>query len=86
MTAVYMEGYIVKRDLEYKIVEHIATISSKGNVTKELNRVSYNGTPAKLDLRAWQQEGRERRMLKGITLTDEEAAALKEALAQLEAK
>ena len=72
--------------LDYRIIEHIATISSKNNVTKELNRISYNGQKPKLDLRAWQQEGRERRMLKGITLSDEEAAALKEALDQLEAR
>lgn len=76
----------MKRELEYKIIEHIATISSKNNVTKELNRISYNGQEPKLDLRAWQQEGRERRMLKGITLTDAEAAALKEALDHLEAR
>lgn len=63
---------------QYEIVEHIATLSESNGITKELNRISYNGAPAKWDLRSWMQEGR--KMLKGLTLTDEEAEALKDAL------
>lgn len=65
---------------KYEIVEHIATLSEVGTTSKELNRVSYNGAPAKYDLRSWKREGDTEQMLKGLTLTDEEAAALKEAL------
>ena len=65
---------------KYEIVEHIATLSEVGNTSKELNRVSYNGAPAKYDLRSWKREGGTEQMLKGLTLTEEEAAALKEAL------
>lgn len=64
----------------YEMVEHIATLSESGNTTKELNRVSYNGAPAKYDLRSWKRENGEEKLLKGLTLSDEEAAILKEAL------
>ena len=40
----------------YEIVEHIATLSENGSTTKELNRVAYNGSPAKYDLRSWKRE------------------------------
>lgn len=64
----------------YEIVEHIATLSQSGDTSKELNRVSYNGSPAKHDLRSWKRADGEEKLLKGLTLTDEEATALKEAL------
>ena len=44
------------------------------------DRVSYNGSPAKYDLRSWRRTDGEEKLLKGLTLTDEEARALKEAL------
>lgn len=68
---------------QYEIVEHIATLSESNGTTKELNRISYNGAPPKLDLRSWKQEGEEKRMLKGLTLTNAEAEALKDALSSL---
>lgn len=68
---------------QYEIVEHIATLSESNGTTKELNRISYNGAPSKLDLRSWKRDGAEKRMLKGLTLTDAEAAALKDALDNL---
>ena len=73
-------------EFSYEVTEHIATLSenSTGNYTLELNRISYNGAAPKLDLRKWDRE--KRKMLKGITLTDEEAAALKEALIKAERK
>lgn len=64
----------------YEIVEHIATLSQSGDTTKELNKVSYNGSPAKYDLRSWKRTDGEEKLLKGLTLTDEEATVLKEAL------
>lgn len=64
----------------YRVTEHIATLSENktGNYTLELNKISFNGNPAKYDLRKWDRANN--KMLKGITLTDEEAAALKAAL------
>lgn len=65
----------------YEIVERIAVLSQSGSTTKELNRVAYNGSPAKYDLRSWRREDGSEKLLKGLTLTDEEATALKAALA-----
>lgn len=65
---------------KYEIVEHIAILSEAGSTTKEFNIVSYNGGAPKYDLRQWRNIDGELRMMKGITLTVEEAKALKEAL------
>ena len=67
------------KDFSYEVTERIAVISrsADGKNTLELNRISYSGRPAKLDLRRWSREpGEEPRMHKGITLTDGEAAEL----------
>ena len=67
------------KELSYEVTERLAIISrsADGKNTLELNRISYSGRPAKLDLRRWSHEpGEEPRMHKGITLTDEEAAEL----------
>lgn len=67
------------KDFTYEVTERIAVISrsADGKNTLELNCISYNGRPAKFDLRRWSREpGEEPRMHKGITLTDEEAAEL----------
>lgn len=65
---------------DYKIVEHIATLSTSGDTAKELNRVSYNGAPPKWDLRTWRRTDGEEKLLKGLTMTDAEIKALKEAI------
>lgn len=65
-------------NIKYEITEKIAVLSERGDWTKELNKVSWNERPAKFDLRDWNHE--EERMGKGVTLTDDEAEALLEAL------
>lgn len=65
---------------EYEIVEAVAVLSECGNVTKELNLVSYKGQPAKYDLRSWKRDEQGEKLLKGLTLTGTEARALKQAL------
>lgn len=65
-------------DFKYEITEKIAVLSEKGMWTKELNMVSWNERPPKYDIRDWNHE--EGKMRKGITLSDEEAKILKEAL------
>jgi len=58
---------------EFQVTEHISSISeNKAGYTLELNKVSYNGNPAKLDLRRW----KDGKPLKGITLSDDEARSL----------
>ncbi len=66
-------------DFKFEIVEHIGVISegSKG-WQRELNKISWNGAAPKYDIRDW-SEGHEK-MGKGITLTAEEAKALKDLL------
>ena len=64
----------------YEIIEQIATISDEGseNYPIELNKISYNGKDAKLDLRRWNKS--KEKMLRGLTLTDTEAERLFSAL------
>lgn len=64
----------------YEIVERVAVLSQSGDTTKELNRVSYNGSPPKYDLRSWRRTNGEEKLLKGLTLTEDEARILREAL------
>lgn len=64
----------------YAITEPIAVLADNGRSTLELNMVSFNGKPAKLDIRRWQSDGNSKIMRKGIALDDDEAEALYEAL------
>jgi hypothetical protein len=69
-------------EFSYELKEKIAVLSEeKSGWTKEINLVSYNGAEAKIDIRSWQTtEDGERKMSKGITLTNEEATKLRDAL------
>jgi len=66
-------------DIKYDIVEEIGVLSEniKG-WRKELNKISWNGAAPKYDIRDWAPK--HEKMGKGITLTEEEAAKLKELL------
>ena len=66
-------------DFQYEIIEELGVLStnSKG-WTKELNKVSWNGGKPKYDIRDWSPD--HEKMGKGVTLTDEEMAALKDLL------
>ena len=72
----------MKKAFSYDIKERIAVISRNrdGSKTLELNRISYNDRPAKLDLRRWSYEpngdGMDAYMGKDITISDEEAHEL----------
>lgn len=67
----------------FEIVEHIAVLSENAKGwKKELNLVSWNGRTPKFDLRDWDSE--HAKMGKGITLTNEELAALKSTLEQMQ--
>ena len=61
--------------LQYEIKEHLGVIEeSAGGWRTELNHIAWNGKPAKLDLRPWNED--HSKMGKGITLTEEAADAL----------
>lgn len=72
-------------EFSYEIKENIAVLSEgRGGWSKELKKISWNGRPEKLDIRDWQvTEDGERKMSKGITLSQEEAVKLRDALNQV---
>lgn len=64
---------------DFEIRERIATLSTNGGYSTELNRVSFNGHLAKLDIRRW----KDGQPLKGISLTDDEAYSLLQSLREI---
>ena len=70
-------------DFSFLIEINLGVISQgKGGWNLELNFVSWGGRPAKYDIRSWSAD--HEKMGKGITLTQEEAVALKNLLNNLE--
>lgn len=70
-------------ELTFEITKQIGVLSeSSRGWTKELNMVSWNEREPKYDLREWSPD--HTRMGKGITLTDEDIAALKDLLNNVE--
>ncbi len=65
-------------DLVFEIEKTIAVLSTSAKGwQKELNLVSWNNRPAKYDLREWSPD--HSKMGKGVTLSEEELQALKDA-------
>lgn len=64
------------KEFHYEIKEHIGTVSKSedGRFATEVNLISYNGAPAKVDIRTWNKDTE--KMYKGITLTMDEAKIL----------
>ena len=66
-------------EIKYEIVEKIGVLSkSESGWGKELNLISWNDREPKYDLRDWSGDGS--KMGKGVTMTREDLAALKELL------
>ncbi|HOF86233.1 MAG TPA: YdbC family protein [Treponemataceae bacterium] len=66
-------------DFSFEITERFGVLATaKSGWTIELNKVSWGGRPAKFDIRSWSPD--HEKMGKGITLTEEELAALKKTL------
>lgn len=61
----------------YKIVSTLAQLKPNDGKEKRLCLVEWNGFPARLDLRYWISDDKPG---KGITLTDEEAQTLTDAI------
>lgn len=57
-------------NVDFNITEHIFSLQSSGEFTKELNKVSWNNRNPVYDLRGWNED--HTKMTKGITLTDNE--------------
>ncbi len=70
-------------DFKYEIVEKLGTISqSKSGWRRELNLVSWGERDPKYDIRDWSPDGT--KMGKGISMTAEELAVLKELLDEID--
>lgn len=72
-------------EFKYEITEELAVLSNKNGFSKEINMISYNGAKPKIDIRNWSvdDEGN-KRMGKGITLSNEEAMVLRDTLEDIE--
>ena len=67
--------------VRFDLMERIGVLSMKDSGwTREVNLVSWNGAPAKVDIREWNPD--HSRMSRGITLFEEEAETLTKALAR----
>lgn len=65
--------------MTYNIVKHLGVFAEYTGYngekhTKEVNLVSWNGRPPKVDIREWNAD--HSKMSKGLTITDGEAEAL----------
>ena len=70
-------------ELKLEITESLGVISENAKGwTKELNMVSWNEHEPKYDLREWSPD--HSRMGKGVTLTADEIASLKDILSELD--
>lgn len=70
-------------DFKYEIVQNLGVLSEgKGGWKTELNLVSWNGNPAKYDLRAWAPD--HQKMGKGLTFTKDDLISLRDLLNGLE--
>ena len=69
--------------IKFEIVKKIGLLSkSEKGWAKEFNLVSWNDREPKYDIRAWSPDGQ--KMSKGITLSVEELATLKELLGKMD--
>lgn len=70
-------------ELKFEITEKIGVVSENAKGwTKELNMVSWNEREPKYDLREWVPD--HAKMGKGVTLTTDELAELKNILSELD--
>ena len=69
-------------DIKFEITKHIGVLSENAKGwKKELNLVSWNDRAPKYDIRDWSPE--HEKMGKGVTLSAEEADALKRLLDEI---
>lgn len=71
-----------KEPITHDIEKHIGVLSVNEQTgwQKEINMVSWNDRPAKIDLRDWSPD--HSKLGKGITLTDDEARNLERLLGE----
>ena len=70
-------------EFKYEITERIAVLSTNARGwERQLNMISWNDHEAKYDIRDWSPDGS--KMSKGISLSHDEMAVLKDILNELE--
>ena len=67
-------------EFTYEIKKHIATLSGTAGRSCELNVIAFGDAAPKVDIRRWITKDGEKRMGKGICLSDEEVTLLRDAL------
>lgn len=76
------KGVHIMPEFTYEIVKQVGVLSENPKGwTKELNLISWNGRDPKYDIREWAPE--HEKMGKGVTLSQEEMAALCEIVKEL---
>lgn len=66
--------------IQYTVERELSVLSDIGGNKKALTVTAWNNRPGKLDLRTWRTVDGEPQPGKGVTLTDEEAETLLNAL------
>lgn len=66
---------MTQKEFKYEIINNIGIISQNNSWNKELNRISWNGSEPKYDIRDWSNN--HEKMGKGITLSEDELRNLK---------
>lgn len=75
---------MAQKEISYKIVEPIGVLDTqKEGWNREINFISWNGGPVKIDIRDWTDD--HARMSKGITLSEEQAKDLMDCLRETHA-
>ena len=70
-------------DIKFEIIYKIGVLSkTEKGWAKEINLISWNDREPKYDIREWSPDGKT--MSKGVTLSKEELAALRELLNKME--
>ncbi|NLZ71390.1 MAG: hypothetical protein GX909_02655 [Clostridiaceae bacterium] len=70
-------------EFKFEVKKNIGQLSEgRSGWTRQVNMVSWNENPAKLDIRDWAPENA--KMSKGISLTYEEASILREIFNEIE--
>ena len=73
------------KEVSHKVIEHIGTISTKNNYSKEVNIISWNGRPPVYDIRIFKTDVDGLKYpLKGLSFNKEDLITLKEVLASID--
>lgn len=70
-------------EIKFEIKKHYGTVKQNGAYSTEVNLVSWNGQPNKLDIRQWKTTEQGKQPLKGMTLDRTQTQALYDALTEV---